>query len=86
MTAAVSAAPELVLASQSASRRAMLAAAGVPHHSVSPAIDEEAFNNHVAESVHTIFEKTYPGDIDEINVSSPVNMTYKIKKIKYEIG
>lgn len=35
-------APELVLASQSASRRAMLGAAGVPHHSVSPAIDEEA--------------------------------------------
>jgi len=34
--------PELVLATQSASRRAMLAAAGVPHHSVSPAIDEEA--------------------------------------------
>lgn len=34
--------PELVLASQSASRRAMLNAAGVPHHSVSPAIDEEA--------------------------------------------
>lgn len=37
-----STAPELVLASQSSSRRAMLAAAGVPHHSVSPAIDEEA--------------------------------------------
>lgn len=33
--------PELVLASQSASRRAMLSAAQVPHYAVSPAIDEE---------------------------------------------
>lgn len=37
--------PEPVLASQSASRRAMLAAAGVPHHSVSPAVDEEALKD-----------------------------------------
>lgn len=42
MNADNSKAPELVLASQSASRRAMLSAAGVPHHAVSPAIDEEA--------------------------------------------
>ncbi len=38
-------APELVLASQSASRRAMLAAAHVPHHAVSPAIDEDALKD-----------------------------------------
>lgn len=32
----------LILASQSASRRAMLSAAGVPHEAVSPGVDEEA--------------------------------------------
>jgi len=32
----------LVLASQSASRRAMLAAAGVPHEAMSPGVDEDA--------------------------------------------
>lgn len=32
----------LVLASQSASRRAMLSAAGVPHEAVNPGVDEEA--------------------------------------------
>ena len=37
--------PELVLASQSASRRAMLSAAHVPHHAVSPAIDEDALRD-----------------------------------------
>jgi septum formation protein len=42
MNSVKTAAPELVLASQSASRRAMLAAAHVPHQAVSPAIDEEA--------------------------------------------
>lgn len=35
-------APELILASQSASRRAMLEAAGAPFHAVSPNVDEEA--------------------------------------------
>ncbi|MFO1261639.1 MAG: Maf family protein [Sphingomonadaceae bacterium] len=45
MSAVDTKAPELVLASQSASRRAMLAAAGVPHYSVSPAIDEEALKD-----------------------------------------
>lgn len=45
--------PELVLASQSASRRAMLVAAGVPHHSVSPAIDEEALKEGLREEGRT---------------------------------
>lgn len=34
--------PTLILASQSASRRALLAAAGVPFEAVSPGVDEEA--------------------------------------------
>lgn len=34
--------PTLILASQSASRRALLAAAGVPFETVSPGVDEEA--------------------------------------------
>lgn len=46
-------APELVLASQSVSRRAMLVAAGVPHHSVSPAIDEEALKEGLREEGRT---------------------------------
>ena len=33
---------KLVLASQSASRRAVLAAAGVPHEAISPGVDEDA--------------------------------------------
>ena len=37
--------PELILASQSSSRRTMLEAAGVPFHSVSPNIDEEALKD-----------------------------------------
>src|SRR3546814_5352591 len=32
----------LILASQSASRKALLSAAGVPHEAVSPGVDEEA--------------------------------------------
>jgi septum formation protein len=35
-------APALILASQSASRRAMLTAAGVPHDAMTPGVDEES--------------------------------------------
>ncbi len=53
MSAVDTKAPELVLASQSSSRRAMLAASGVPHHSVSPTIDEEALKEGLRAEGHT---------------------------------
>lgn len=45
-------APVLVLASQSASRRAMLEAAGVPFEALSPNVDEEAFKEELRAEGH----------------------------------
>ena len=44
--------PELVLASQSHSRRAILSAAHVPHHAFAPAIDEEALKDSLRAEGH----------------------------------
>ncbi|MPT48708.1 MAG: Maf-like protein [Sphingobium sp.] len=47
-----SSSPVLILASQSASRRAMLEAAGVPYEALSPNVDEDAFKEQLRAEGH----------------------------------